>query len=311
MNDLKFEWYYFDIHTDDGYDVIFTLHTKPFNSVFDISIFDVFIYKDNQPLIHHFFIRPQNELSISQNPFCLIVDGDNYIRKSNNLIEVAVKDEKINLSLKFNNLLPEQKPVEMELYPDQEKGKYFKWIVYAPLCDAEGELTWDNNNIKIQGRGYHDYNAGNINLKKRLSGWHWSKFFYGENLLIFGEIVPRKNKTKRVLVHVTPEGCRKDDSPVKIEDGKNLQIKSPVVNFQFSNKEIFNIDAIRFYISQLPAILLPLTKLWEITAHISTKNKFLSILKNILTNVKYIRYRKTGIADQKDLINSFHEEIHF
>ena len=88
INYSNFEWYYFDLHTHNGYDVVCTVHPKPFNSIFNISIFDVFVYKNNKVLFHHFFVKSADQKQNEEAPFVLKYDDNNYIKKTDDLIDI-------------------------------------------------------------------------------------------------------------------------------------------------------------------------------------------------------------------------------
>ena len=46
------------------------------------------------------------------------------------------------------------------------------------MCEGQGTVRWDKNQIDLKGHGYHDYNCGSGNLKKVLNYWFWGKYFF-------------------------------------------------------------------------------------------------------------------------------------
>jgi hypothetical protein len=159
-----FEWYYFDIHSVDGYDVVVSFHTLPFSSVFSVSVVDIYVYKDCMLLLHHLIVRQQSELRQLNNPFCIAVDDLNYFKKNGNIIDININDIDIKMILIFKNLLFEEYSKVFELFPEISNKKSFQWRIHAPFCEAKGSLVWQGNEYTFKGKGYHDYNTGNIRL---------------------------------------------------------------------------------------------------------------------------------------------------
>ncbi len=308
---IPFEWYYFDVHDDQGYDMVFTLHTRPFMSVFEISIFDIFIYRDNKPLHHYFFVRPFNEMKYSDNPFLIEYDEKNYIKKINDEIEVRFADPKIDLHFKFQNLLPKQEAIRVALHPPGDAEKYFIWILFAPRCTATGKITCRNETLEVTGRGYHDYNSGNINLKKKLSYWHWAKFFNGDFLQIFGHVILKSGFQRMIFVRADNKSIRLDENPQRDKSGSILKIESRIGSLKFKAHKTHPIDDLRFYVSVFPKPLLILAKIREIAASLALVYRPLRFFKGILTNGRYLRKRILGEVNGKQEIESFHEEMFF
>lgn len=307
----NFEWYYFDFHTDDGYDIVFTLHTRPFMSVFNVSIFDLFVYQGERRLLHHFFIRPQDQMSIGCNPFILRFDDHNYFIREQGCLELSVRDAQVALQVKIENLFPDRKPLEENLYPDTAQGKTFKWILYLPLGHAAGSFKSSSLQIPIEGQAYHDYNAGDINLKKELSGWYWGKFYRQDSLLILGEIITANRQKKSIFVNATPDIFEVDKEPRVIISGSDISLQSSSGSFSFSCEQDFLIDDIYFLVDTWSSSLLPFVKLREIAAALTLEKQLLRPLNRILTNGCYQRFRKTGRDEQGISITSFQERIFF
>lgn len=311
MNDKTFEWYYFDIHTPDGYDIVFTLHTKPFSSVFDVTIWDIFVYKENRLNFHHFLVTPQSDLKFIEEPFLIRGAEHTFLRKAKDFIEISVRDDKINLSLQLKNKLPASESLEVELLPEADHNAYFKWVVFAPLCESRGKLIWNGAEINLEGTAYHDYNAGNINLRKRLKSWFWGKYYWERELIVFGEVLTRKGQKKNIMLHIAPNGMTMDGAPQKIIQKDCIYLKGMQKDFRFTLQDQEKLDDIRFYISTYPKILSPLAKIRETLAFLSLQKPAFSIISKILTNVRYYRHRSTGLLNGHHKTHSFTEKMLF
>ncbi len=305
----NFEWYYFDLHSDNGYDVICAIHPTPFNSVFEIAIIDIYIYKDNEVLLHHFFVKPASDKTIQEDPFLLSYDKQNYIKKWDDQIEVKVKDETVDLSISFTDLLKIKNPQKNKLIEESAEGS-FDWIVYAPFCEGQGTIKWNNQELNLDGCGYHDYNCGSGNLRKAVKYWYWGKYFFGDELFIYGEIVSKNNKTTKIGVYISQNGIEFDHQAIMSKRDNKIFYTMNHKKFNFVLEEPNKIDDIFFYMSGLPKALVKLVKVKELFFHIIDRISILSSLKKLLSNGNYIRYRRLGkLEDGKD-VKSFYEEMY-
>jgi len=304
-----FEWYYFDLHSPDGHDIICTIHPKPFNSVFSIAIFDIFIYKDNEVLLHHFFVLPASQHTVQQNPFFLRYDKNNFIHKTEDEINVKIKDEKLELNLTLKDLLKIENPPKNSLLNDPEINTAFDWIVYAPLCEGNVQVKWDDNQLNLTGRGYHDYNSGNGNLKKVLKYWYWGKYYIDDELYIYGEIISRNKHKTTIALDVTNSGLSIDHSPEMKSSGDQVSFKSNKKVFTFILDKPSVIDDIKFFMSRLSGKFTLFVKVFEVVFHLSGKNKMFSLIKSLMANARYIRYRRKGKMDDGRTVTCFYEEM--
>jgi hypothetical protein len=305
----NFEWYYFDLHSPDGHDIICTIHPTPFNSIFPIAIFDIYIYKDNRVLLHHFFILPAEKKNIQSNPFFLKYDENNFIKKMGDQINVKAKDEKIELNLLFKDNLLIEGPPKNELLKDPKIAASFDWIVYAPLCEGAGQVSWEDNKLELKGRGYHDYNCGSGNLKKALKYWYWGKYFIDDELFIYGEIISKNNIKTTIALDVTRAGLTIDYKPELKEEEVGTVYKSNKKRFSFTMNEPHKIDTIDFYMTKLPGQFKIFVKVLEVVFHLSGKFKALAFLNKWMANSRYVRYRAEGKMDDGRAVTCFYEEM--
>lgn len=307
----SFEWYYFDLHSADGYDLVFTLHTLPFMTQFAVSIFDLFIYKDNHLLEHRFFTRPLHDLQRDKNSYEIYFDDKNFILYDKRTIRLSAAAPRISLELNFVNVLGDKAAFEHDLLDEENKAGSFVWKLHAPICEAHAEIHIENKQFRFKGQGYHDYNAGNIFLKRKLSGWRWSKFYYRDNLVIVGEIMPRTGKTKSILVLASKSALQWTDDIMISRNGDRFTLQSQVIRFVFEQEKYSRLDDIRFLSLKPPKILRIPAKIVEIMSALSLHFAFLKPLRKILTNARYVRRRLSGQIDNEKQTNVFQEEIFF
>ncbi|HED10507.1 MAG TPA: hypothetical protein ENJ10_07445 [Caldithrix abyssi] len=306
-----FHWYYFDLHSADGYDLICTIHPVPFNSVFDIAIIDIYLYHGAETGVHHFFVKPQKDIRRSENPFSLVFDENNYIRKNGNLITVrAVDGNRCRLSLELVDPHPGQEPLSSEILPGAADEDSFEWIVYTPYATATAELYFEGKTYSLRGRGYHDYNGGSVNLKQKLRYWFWGKYYTGDSLIVYGLIKDRLQAETRLLLRAGADGVAMDRQAHVTADKGHLHYDGPLGRFDFTLEPAVMLDRVNFF---MPAVKAPLTiiKILELLAHFSGRFKILRPLQALLTNSVYRRFRAEGRDEQGRPLSCFYEEMEF
>ncbi|HHM02215.1 MAG TPA: hypothetical protein ENJ15_04325 [Caldithrix abyssi] len=307
----NFHWYYFDLHSADGYDLICTIHPAPFNSVFDIAIIDIYLYNGAETLVHHFFVVPQKELRRSEDPFVLELDKHNFIRKSGGHILVRIRDgETCGLTLELNDPHPLKQPVRSDILPGGAGEESFEWVVHTPYAPATAELKFSGKTHILNGLGYHDYNGGSINLKQSLRYWFWGKYYLRDSLIVYGYIQDRYNNSKKLLLRADKEGTAIDRRAEVEADKHRLRYKGPLGEYDFSVEPAQLLDRVDFF---MPAVKAPLflIKLLEVGAHFSGRIKFLKPLNRFLTNSVYKRYRSRGTDQKGRALSCFYEEMYF
>ena len=307
----SFQWYYFDLHSEDGYDFVFTLHSRPFMTQFAVSIFDFFIYKDNRLLKHRFFSKPESSLQRNHNKYEVYFDEQNYILYDKRTIRVRAKNAHISLDLTLSNIAAGSEIPERNLLTGDSPSDFFVWKLIAPLCRARAAVNMDGQEFSLQGRGYHDYNAGNIILNRELRSWRWSKFYFPQKLVIIGEVVPREGKAGRILVVATQQGTQWSEDFRLSENRQRIKLQSRIVDFDFLRERFSQLDDIRFLLLNPPGIFAIPAKMFEMAIAIMLQFKFLNPLTKMLTNVRYVRQRLSGQNSAGKQVSVFQEEIFF
>jgi len=302
-------WHYFDVHTADGYDIVFTLHNRPFMSLFDVAIFDFFVYYDNRRILHYYFTKPQSQEVLQEQPFVLRFDEHNYIKEVGGGMEISARDGGIDLHLRLESCLPPAEHIHLRL--PVEQGDYFAWQLLTPQSKTSGTLSWDNQELSLQGRGYHDRNYGMVHLKKALSGWRWAKFFMPEEMLILGEIYFRNEEQRNVLVRCTERSCRWTQKVAVERSHERLQIHSSLGSFDLKSTSEQRIDRSDFLIPTWPPALRPMEKVRELLAFFTINYKVLRPLKGLFTNARYERYKSIYQTPDNGNVQAFQERIFF
>lgn len=305
-----FHWYYFDLHDTGGYDLICTIHPRPFNSCFEIAIIDIYLYQRDTVVFHHFFVMPQKDWRTKRSPFRLYAGEENRVVKENGNILVELKDERCRLHLELVPAGASTALPECALLADPEPGHHFNWKVFEPYCNGRAEVTFDDRSWKLSGRGYHDFNSGTVNLKKELTGWFWGKFYTADSVTVLGVIEGRSSGVSRLVLQAGEKGACLDDKAVVEGDKSELSFRSKTGSGRFTMEAPVLLDEIRFFMA---SVTLPgfVVKMIEMAVHLCGRLTVLRPIHKWLSNARYCRYRATG-RDEKDRpVFCFFEEMYF
>lgn len=315
MHSNFFEWFYIDVHQSDGHDLVFSFHTHPFMSQFKIAIFDIFVYYQNQPVFHRFFVIPKSDIR-RNDPNVIEVKNSLKLKLEINdqqaIFEFAAKEVQIQLDLKHPKI--EGLPLNLELFKEVS-DKSFQWKLFMPLARASGKITYPEadgqtfNQMTIDGTGYLDSNSGNINLKKELAYWLWAKIKWQDELLIAGKVQDKTGKVSNILVKCSNEKIAVDDQAKIDFNEKDLSISSALGAFDFALNEVKIIDDLRFLVSTAPKIFSLQMKIIEVIAGLAVQKKSLKWLTPLLTNGRYLRKRWLATTKTGQEVEIFGEEM--
>jgi len=304
---LSFEWYYFDVHDPHGLDAVLTIHTIPFNSLFSVSIVDIFIYRGGRKWLHEFIVFPRKQLQKKEVPLEIQFDARNQLIQDGDEIHATFSSDTIQLRLRFQSSLLKQPPLRFQLLPQPANTHQFRWIVRAPIGEASLTLQWNENRLHIQGPAYHDTNSGNVNFKRAVHHWYWGKFFMPDRLLIFGEIVDQQRRRRCIALGIRENGVEIDEHPEKMKQGNRLELRTTFGAFSLIQDQQTCVDDVQFYLPSVSPGFVWWGKLLEILQFYLIKFR-LSGLKRLLANARYFRYRTTW-QYQNRIVKSFHEEM--
>ncbi len=317
MTDAQtFEWLYWDVHQPDGYDLVFSLHVKPFMSHFAVSIFDVFVYQNNRLLLHKFLLFSPDKLQIEQNGN-RIHHRDNplfLLERNTRTLTLSARADWLTLDLEMTTDTPLSAPLDVHFPARSSALQTFRWLLFMPLAKASGTMQIQNKKgdwqkITLNGRAYHDANSGGFNLKKELKAWQWMKIYQNETLWIAGKIVPLHEQVNNVLLRVRMPRVDLTLQANIESDEHGLNIVSPLGDLHFDYIEHYKLDDLRFLVPVWPKPFESLEKIREILAAFTLDRKILAPLRNWLTNGKYRRRRWLARDAQNRNVEIFGEEM--
>ncbi len=167
------EWWYFDSMLSQNYSV--HIGFKVF-TYYGINLLkpSLNIYHQEQLIYNETILLPPGSFSVSEeyprieirNKPVVLFDKSRYDQTGEWVYQVSYMLNDIGINLTFTG---------------ETKGWYYKtlhegWTVAIPQGTVEGMLYFPDEQIPVNGRGYHDHNW-NFSLKTPARGWSW---FWGK-----------------------------------------------------------------------------------------------------------------------------------
>jgi len=305
----RWQWYYFDAHTKDGYDLVVIMHNKPFMSWFPIVIFDVRLYHRNQIKFHYYLTFPQPEVRFGQKPFFIRCNPETHIQQTDDQFTIKMHDTNIHLELAFTNLFPDREVINKEMRFDIQST--FAWHIIAPLCSVDGTIRWQNEKIRIHGKGYHDSNSGSGPIRKLIKAWEWGKFYTEETLYIVSRILDTNMHKVYWALVCDKGGCEVNDS-ITVQDTSDVtELISPGAELHFVKQKQLLLGKIFFFVPSYQNSIQWVEKIREAVLAVIPEHGGFNRLRKGLANTEYER-QKTYFTDEAGKpVESFWERMRF
>lgn len=184
------EWWYFDASFTNGYHIVITFHYRNMFLKPMIPTYQVMIYKpDGSKLDAYDASDPKDSSAFPE--YCDVKMKDSWARDMGDRYEVHIKIKELGGRLTFRNTVPSWKPGDGYTYFDQEKNLVAGWVVPMPGADVEGEIYFEGQTLKVQGKGYHDHNWGNYRVHETFDKWFWGRISNDKYIFCYGWVLPR------------------------------------------------------------------------------------------------------------------------
>ncbi len=303
---VPFDWYYFDISTPDGRDLVITYHVRPFTTAFDISIVDVFLYHNGRQAWHRFFPLPLRMLHAT--PGEVTWDEDNAITFSNDGVHFRAKHQEFAIRGRFQQPVVPDEMVELNLLTDSDQEKYFKWQLRLPRAPAQVEVQVDGQQLAVSGQGYHDRNFGNVFLGKEIASWRWGKFYFPDYMMILGEVVERHRGRNTIVVEVKKRARLHPRAQLQWDAATvTLQLPSGAMSLEKVSSSC--LDDIRFFAPHRPSAIPLGLKFRELMGFYLQRLNVQPLIRRT-ANARYRRLKETYVI-QGQSVRAFVEEMNF
>lgn len=287
-----FSWFYFDFISDDGLKIIIVFYHRPFHLTFDLALLDVSIYKDEYKKS---YLVTQNEQDSTFDPenFQFKISNSFLKKVSENLYNISIDETQISINLQLRSLYSNWHPALIKLY---DSGEYFfNWIPFLPALEVNGIMETPSEKFNLKGRGYLDYNQGNIRLNKILKAWQWGRLFSIQGVLIFGSLIFKDSDRFQPVLIVDSSGptYHEINSAIHLNhDHLDLPEIKEYHRLNFEEHHCF--DVRKFLLSKIPSPWVWLRKIHEFIFYRLESSTWGQKINKIMANVVYKRFYVKG-----------------
>jgi len=188
-----FEWWYNDVHFDNGYSCVIVYH-RPCGFLYPrLNLITKEIYTPDGEKIVSSSIFRRRDCSASESK-CDVKLGENYLKQEGDSYRVFAPGDDMAIDLVFKRVIPGWKPAGTGyLYNSHEQIQ--GWVVPVPRAEVQGTVKVNGKEMNVKGHGYHDHNWSNVNMHDSFRKWYWGRIHHPEYTLIYYYLYPaRRNE---------------------------------------------------------------------------------------------------------------------
>jgi hypothetical protein len=184
--DGTFEWWYFDVHLDDGSTVTVAFHTKPpyVSPKAPLTPFVLVTHTtpDGARVDRTYTADPAQFVAATQD--CDVTIGPNTFRRDADgyVIHAEIDDMVADFTLRAE--VPPWRPETGHAFFGAHEEHYIAWLPIVSRGAVDAVLTVDGRTERRSGTGYHDHNWGNIAPRKVLDHWYWGRARVGDYTVV-------------------------------------------------------------------------------------------------------------------------------
>lgn len=181
-----FEWWYFDMHFDDGSTLVVTFSNKPHTAPSDPVAPQLLVIRQ-QPdgtSSRQVIDYPVDEFRASVEK-CDVRLGPNSVVGDLARYEMHIEVEGLTADIVIERGAPSWRPGAGVTYFDKDEKHYLAWVVPVPYGTLQATVVEGGETKQLVGSGYHDHNWGNKLMGSFLDHWYWGRAHVGEYTLVY------------------------------------------------------------------------------------------------------------------------------
>lgn len=217
----QYEWWYFDAHLDDGSVVVIVFYTRSM----------VGIDSPAEPLVTASLTDPDGTRhslvdQVKPGDFrasrdrCDVTIGKSRITGDLKTYRILVNMKSFSCDLTLAGKVPAWRPATGYAFYGKEEKRYFAWLPSVPYGNIAGTMEFGGAKRTVRGSGYHDHNWGNVELRKILNDWWWTRARIGDYTVITSEMTT----TGRYGFRKLPVFFLARGDTILLEDGRNMTL---------------------------------------------------------------------------------------
>lgn len=188
-----YEWWYFDADLADGGKAVIIFYTKEFTTVQKplTPIVRLDVFRGDGTFISKALVFDCLDFSAATDT-CDVMVGNNFFRGNLEYYEIHVEDDDLDFTATLQRTTQSWRPKTGHMVFGRPERKQFNWVVPVPAGTVNIEYTYKGNHSTVAGVGYHDHNWGNIDMRRLINHWYWSRTKVGPYNIIAAEIISEK-----------------------------------------------------------------------------------------------------------------------
>lgn len=264
-----YEWWYFDgISTDGKYGfVIIFYQDNPFstrkikkleedpNKEGAHPAISISIYRNKKTIYYSFLEFEEHEFSWNGTDLNLSIGKNTFLYDMNKerfCFEIKV-DQKLASGHSIHGSLNGEGGLSPSSLINAESPDRHTWNPILPVFDFSSDLkvngTDGEENVAIEGKGYHDHNTGHEPMKESFKEWYWGRYHFKDFTLIYYLMEKHDSKqleawlidpeNKSVLEYITEaDWSYKARNWFGLNSARKIELKSSqvTVNIQLKDK---------------------------------------------------------------------------
>ena len=217
------EWWYFDAISSDerhalaivwyaglpfdpAYGVASIRHLDqpdryPMPNPLDHCAIGVGVYRDGKTIAYALNAFRAGSFAHRAEPFSVDVagnalerDGDGYLLR----VRTPAVDGRTRLAIDLRfRPADDTTPFEHDF---GTAGNRHVWVMAAPDCAVDGDVVIGRERIPFRGRGYHDHNAGELEISRAIRRWRWGRVHQGPFAHVYYSAEPHVGPTSNLWI---------------------------------------------------------------------------------------------------------------
>ncbi|MBX7160494.1 MAG: hypothetical protein K1X95_09410 [Acidimicrobiia bacterium] len=182
----SFEWWYFDMHLDDGSTLVATFNTKPNTAPdgpLDPSVLIIYHGADGTRIRENPRYRADDFRAARDR--CDVKIGPNTVSGDLARYELHLDDAGVVADLTIERRAPSWRPGAGVSYHDAARTQYLGWVVPVPYGTVTGTVNVGGESRSVSGSAYHDHNWGNKVMDAGLDHWFWGRAHIGDYTVVY------------------------------------------------------------------------------------------------------------------------------
>jgi len=181
-----FEWWYFDMHFDDGSTLVVTFSNKPQTAPSGPVAPQLLVIRQQPDGTSRRQVLdfPESEFGASTER-CDVRIGPNTVSGDLDRYEMHIEVDGLVADLSIERGAPSWRPGAGITYFDAAEKHYLAWVVPVPYGTVTATVIEDGQAKRFEGSAYHDHNWGNKLMGSFLDHWYWGRAHVGDYTLVY------------------------------------------------------------------------------------------------------------------------------